>query len=350
MHALGLSEGTFGAAQLVPSLVAVALMLGGGPLCGWAGTKRLTGASLGLLAASVLALAGAGGVPGFLAALAVFGAGVGLAEVAVNGAALDWEQATGRAAMNALHAGFSAGAVVGALGAGALLGLGWRYGAVLVALAALCAPVLLATVPARFPDPGPGDRETPGLVATLRLLAGRPVLVTLAFLAALGVVGESVANTWSVIHLRAVGAPVLVGAVAYALFNAAMLVGRLANGRLVARLGARASLRLSGIGLVLSAACLLVPESVGFGVASFVMLGLAVAGVIPTVLSAAARLVPASSGAVAGAIMATAYIGFIASPPLVGMLAELLSLQVALLSVGIGGLVVLRLARGLPDA
>jgi len=75
-----------------------------------------------------------------------------------------------------------------------------------------------------------------------------------------------------------------------------------------------------------------------------------VAGVIPTVLSAAARMAPASSGAVAGAIMATAYIGFIVSPPLVGVLAELLSLRLALLSVGVGGLVVLWLARGLPDA
>jgi hypothetical protein len=48
--------------------------------------------------------------------------------------------------------------------------------------------------------------------------------------------------------------------------------------------------------------------------------------------------------------MATAYIGFILCPPIVGALAELVSLQFALLSVGVGGLGILWLTRGLPAA
>jgi MFS family permease len=327
MGALRLSEGTFGAALLVPALVAVAVMLAGGPLCAWAGTKRLTMASLALLGAAALALAAADRLGTFLAALGLHGAGLGLVETAVNGAVLDWEQGSGRRAMNGLHAGFSAGAVAGALGAGALLGLGWRYDAVLTALGLLCGPVLLATLPVPYPPPAAGGPETPGLVATL------------------GVVVESVANTWSVIHLRAVGAPIFVGAAAFALFNGAMLAGRLVNGQLVGRLGARVSLQVSGGGLVVAALLLVVPGRVGLAVAAFLVLGLAVAGIIPTVLSAAARVVPASSGAVAGAIMATAYAGFILCPPVVGVLAELVSLRLALLSVGVSGLGILWLTR-----
>lgn len=44
--------------------------------------------------------------------------------MAANSATLDWERATGRSVMNLMHAGFSAGAVVGALVAGLLVGQG----------------------------------------------------------------------------------------------------------------------------------------------------------------------------------------------------------------------------------
>jgi fucose permease len=83
-------------------------------------------------------------------------------------------------------------------------------------------------------------------------------------------------------------------------------------------------------------------------VAGFVLLGLAVAGIIPTVLSAAAEAARGDSGTVAGGVLAVAYGGFVVAPPLVGWLAELFSLQGALVSVGASGLGVLWLARRIP--
>jgi fucose permease len=156
-----------------------------------------------------------------------------------------------------------------------------------------------------------------------------------------------VANLWSVIFLRERGAGAVAGGATFALTNATMFAGRLANATLVARFGALASLRLSGAGLVLATTLLLLPGGVPGAVAGFALLGLAIAGVIPTVLSAGARRLPGQSGAVAGGLMAACYVAFIVAPPLVGALAERFSLPAALLVLGLGGLGILALARGL---
>ena len=167
---LGIGKGAFGTAQLVLPLVAIILLLRAGALSARVGKQRLAVASLVLIGAGNLglALASGSGLGALVLALAVTGAGFGLFEIAVNGAAMDWEALSGRSVLNSLHAGYSGGAVVGAVGAGVLLGLGWRPDGILL-LTALCSlPLIAATVVVRFPPnglPAPAPRR-PG--------AGRP--------------------------------------------------------------------------------------------------------------------------------------------------------------------------------
>jgi MFS family permease len=343
--ALQLSKSVFGAVQLVSPLLSVVLLLGGGQLAGWVGKKWLALLSLALLAASNLALASAGELLGLAGALLLAGAGNALLEMSMNGATLDWERGTGRSVMNLMHAGFSAGAVLGALAAGLLLGLSWQYGQVLFALMLLCGAAMLATLPVRYPPSEAADAAPGGPSTTLRLLFGQPALRILALICVLGIVGESFANLWSVIYLHELGAAAVVGGAAFALFNAAMLAGRLGNSWLVGRRGPRISLLVSGAGMLLSALLLLLPNSVPLAIVAFVLLGVAVAGIVPTVLSAGARLAPGNSATLTGGIMAAAYSGFIVCPPLTGWIADRFSLQAALITVGLSGLVVLWLAR-----
>ena len=347
VRALGLTKTVFGVVQLVSPLLSFGLLLFSGQIDRRFGKKRIALVGLALLAVSQIGIARAGGLPLLVGALLLSGAGNGLLETAMNSATPDWERAMRRSVMNSMHAGFSAGAVAGAFGAGVLLGLGWSYERVLLSLMLLLALSFVATFPIAYPPPDtlPAHDEPAG-AASLRLLARRPGLLALAGLSLLGVVGESVANLWSVIYLHELGAEAILGGAAFALFNMAMLAGRLLNAPLVSRYGSRASLLVSGAGVALAAALLLLPGGVPLAVLSFVLLGLAVAGVVPTVLSAAARLVPGHSGAITGAIMAVAYSGFIVIPPLTGWLADLFSLQIALVSVGLSGLAILWLARG----
>jgi fucose permease len=150
-----------------------------------------------------------------------------------------------------------------------------------------------------------------------------------------------------VIYLHELGAAAVVGGVAFALFNGAMFFGRLGNTWLVSRGGAHVSLVASGAAMLLSALLLLLP-GVPLAIGAFMLLGLAVAGVVPTVLSAAARFAPGNTAALTGGIMAAAYSGFIICPPLTGWIADQFSLQAALITVAFSGLAVIWLARQVP--
>jgi MFS family permease len=343
--ALRLSKSTFGTVQLVSPLLSVLLLLAGGQLAGWAGKKRLALTSLLVLASSNLVLARAGGLLGLACALLLAGAGNALLEMSMNGTTLDWEQATGRSVMNLMHAGFSGGAVLGAFAAGLLLGFGWSYGAVLFLLALLCGLVLLTTLTVRYPPSDAVASAQSGPRATIRLMLGQRALIMLSVICILGIVGESFANLWSVIYLHELGAAALVGGAAFALFNGAMFFGRLGNTWLVRGRGARVSLIVSGAAMLLSALLLLLPGGVSLAIVAFMLLGLAVAGVVPTVLSAAAKFAPGNTTVLTGGIMAAAYSGFIICPPLTGWIADQFSLQAALITVGFSGLAVIWLAR-----
>ena len=121
-----------------------------------------------------------------------------------------------------------------------------------------------------------------------------------------------------------------------------MFVGRLLNAPLVARWGPRVSLVVSGALLVIAGGLLLLPQpQLWIAIVAFALCGVGVAGVIPTVLSAAARVAPGQSGAITGAIMATAYLCFIIIPPLIGAIAVRYGLQLALISIGASGLALL---------
>ena len=64
---------------------------------------------------------------------------------------------------------------------------------------------------------------------------------------------------------------------------------------------------------------------VGFG-----LVGLGIANMIPVLFSAAGRIPGVQAGTALAAVASTGYLGFLAGPPLIGFVAEAMSLPVAL--------------------
>jgi MFS family permease len=87
------------------------------------------------------------------------------------------------------------------------------------------------------------------------------------------------------------------------------------------------------------------PGGVPQAVAGLGLLGVAVAGVVPTALSSGARLAPGQTGAVAAGVLAAVYVSFMITPPSIGYLAQISSLSIAFLIVGFIGLGMFKLAR-----
>ncbi|HEY8293160.1 MAG TPA: hypothetical protein VIG44_11760, partial [Thermomicrobiales bacterium] len=82
----------------------------------------------------------------------------------------------------------------------------------------------------------------------------------------------------------------------------------------------------------------------GFGA-----LGVVTAGVFPTGFIIVGRLAPGAMGLVSAVLFALAYIAWAASSPLVGGIADALSLRVALGILGVLGAIVTLCALRLPD-
>jgi fucose permease len=175
--------------------------------------------------------------------------------------------------------------------------------------------------------------------------------LTLGILALLGLMAEGAMADWSAVYLHdTLGSSPSVAAVGFAAFSLAMAAGRFTGDALVGRLGPRRVLRgSSAVAAVGLGAALLVGQP-AVGVVGCALVGLGIANIIPVLFSAAARVPGVPPGQALAAVATTGYLGFLAGPPLIGVVAEAAGLAVGLgLVSGACAFVALK-AGALPEA
>jgi len=150
--------------------------------------------------------------------------------------------------------------------------------------------------------------------------------VALAAFMAEGAIGD-----WSAIYLRMeLGTSPATAAYGFAAFSLAMALGRLTGDRLVARFSPAAILAAGAVlGSAALAAALLLAHP-GAALLGFAGVGLALANVAPIVFSAAGQLPGLAPGIGIAAVSTAGYGGFLAGPPLIGLVAELGGLPLGL--------------------
>jgi MFS family permease len=268
-------------------------------------------------------------------AAAIFGACKGAFDVTANAQSVVVEKAVGRPILSSFQALWS----FGGLGAAGLVGLALKLGlsplqltlgvtALLFLAAVVCSPRLLGEAPvAATTEPGAKDAS------------GR--LWPVGLLAFVALFTEGVLMDWSAIFAqRVAGAAPWLAPLAYGVFSVAMGGGRLVGDRMIARWGPRSVLRfggwLAGAGLGLVA---WIPQwPVTF--VGLVAVGFGLANLVPLFLGAAGRIRPRSVASAIAAVSLIGYTGFLAGPPVVGLVSEQIGLTaafalVALLSVAL---------------
>lgn len=346
--ALDLSEGLFGTVHLLLPIAALLTLLGTKYLYRRYGNRDLAVWGQVAMIAMFMTLAWADGVGGLLAAFALAGVASALIDTSTNSVFMDLENSSGRDVANVMYAVNSGGTVISALGCGALISLGMDYRWVLLVGAVVMAPFLIATFVVRYPVPQDASEaeqaDAPDFGVRALMADSRLFRVVFA-LTALGIAVESIVQVWVVIYVdQLMNVPIVVGGAAFAMFSFTMLIGRMGNAWLVARAGVRMSFLLSGAGMAVAGAVLMLGAGVWTSLLAFTLAGLANAGVQPTGISAASRIAPAHTGAIAGAIMMPAYGAFILSPTVYGWLAEWTSLDMAMVLVLICGVLTVALA------
>jgi len=282
------------------------------------------GAAVGLAAAGIGASLFATPLPVCLG-LALFGAGTGMCDVAMNVEGAANERALGRTVMPLFHAAFSVGTVVGAI-LGALAEL--LHIPIAVHLCSIAAIMIIAAVLSvrrlqTHPDAPQDNVEhshaESGWRGRLSIWKDRRTI--LIGLIVLGMAfAEGSANDWLALamvdghHVSNAA-----GAFVFGMFVAAMTVGRVAGVYLLDRFGRvpvlRASAVLAAFGLII---VIFVPSAMLAGI-GVICWGLGSALGFPVGMSAAADD-PATAAARVSAVATIGYFAFLVGPPTIGFL------------------------------
>jgi MFS family permease len=342
---LDLSPGALGVVLLALAGGAMAALPLSGALVVRYGSRRVIRAALIIFCLTLPLVALSPGVIHLVVALAVFGAGNSALDVAMNVQGVQIERRYGRHILAGFHGLFSIGGLTGALigSAAAAAGIGTPAHFVVAAGVLLC--VGLSVTRWLLPD-DPKSALGPTFARPTRAVA---ILGAIAFCALLA---EGAVNDWSAVYLRdALGAGSGLAGMGFAAFSLTMAGGRLVADRVVERVGPVRFIQIGGFLATAGLALALLVDHPVAGVACFGLVGAGLAGVVPVVFSSTGHRDKADDGAGPGpaiaAISTVGYLGFLGGPPVIGALAQLLTLRGALwVVVVLAGLMVI-LARGL---
>jgi MFS family permease len=342
--ALGTSDGPLGLALLGLGVGAGVALLAAGRVVARFGSRPVTRAAGIALCLALLGPGLAGNLPVLALSLALFGAASGLMDVAMNAHGALVERLYGRPVMAGLHGLWSVGGLVGAVTGGLAARAGWSP-ARHFAVAALCLGVLLLAG-TRHLLPAGADTAPARPAATPRRGRGVPWSWPLLLLGVVGFssfFGEGSAHDWSAIYMHDVlGTSPGMAAAAFAAFSLAMAAVRFGGDRLSARLGAVRLMRASGLVAAAGFGLGLLAHQPLAGVVGFALLGVGLACVVPVTFSAAGHLGGDLAGVAISRVAAISYLASFAGPPIIGLVADLVGLPVALaIPVALAGVVAL---------
>lgn len=258
--------------------------------------------------------------------LVVFGMGIGITDCAMNIQAIIVEKAAPGPMMSGFHGFYSIGGIAGA---GAMSGFMLAgMGALQAAAAVMAICLLLLAVSYKgmldyaWPSEGPAFAVPRGAV----LLIG--IICFATFLA------EGSVLDWSAVFLTEYrNVPESMGGLGFACFAVLMSLGRLTGDKIVAVLG-RPQVVLWGAllaagGLLLS----VLSENWLMALTGYGLIGLGCANVVPVMFSAIGRQTSMPQAVAVPAVTTLGYLGILAGPASVGLIAYRFTLPAALLAV-----------------
>ena len=336
---LGLSNAALGTALAAFPLGALLAGLFAAPLIQRFGSAMV--ATTGVVALAVaLALVGFAPTWGALAGVLLVAGGIdAITDVAQNAHGLRVQRVYGRSIVNSFHGVWSIGAVAGGLIGAATIALHVTLEHALVGASLLFAVVAL--VSHHFMLRGPDDAER---VDRHRGKISRSTVRTLAalgVLAACGAVVEDAGASWGAIYLKDdLGTAAAAAGLAFVALQTAMTVGRLTGDRVVDRFGQRTVVRNGGALIAIAMGCALAFPTPATTLVGFALAGLGVSTLVPAAMHTGDELPGLPAGVGLTVVSVLLRVGFLASPPLVGLTADVISLRVGLIGVVLAGTLV----------
>jgi MFS family permease len=265
-----------------------------------------------------------------------FGMTVASQDVSMNTHGVTLEQKSGNRYMSRFHAFWSVGGLFGSIAGGlfaqAKIGVFLHFAVISIVIAGITiygSPLLLAPA---------ADKHVYSEEDKAAKKKRPPLILIMGLLGLAASIGEGSAGDWGgVLARETFGASAFVSTIPFIAFSFTMVVGRFFGDQLATKFGPNRILKVGGlIGGTGLAAGLLVGGTGGV-IFGWFLFGAALSAVIPLLFSAAGsmankRFAGAISPAEAVAMISgISYFGFIVGPPLMGFLADVITLRWAML-------------------
>jgi predicted MFS family arabinose efflux permease len=280
-----------------------------------------------LICATLPLLATLSSFPGLALALALFGAGLGSIDVAMNVQGLLVEQDHGKPMMSGFHGLFSLGGIVSAALMGLLLWGGASPLAAVLVIVALVAGTLGWHARHLLPY-GADDPSAPFSWPSWRVL----IIGLLCFVALLV---EGAILDWSAVFLnRAHQIDLSLAGAAYAVFSLTMAAGRFSGDALRKRFGAMKLLIGGGLLVLVGFVMAVLLQPWPLFMLGFALIGLGLSNTFPVYASVVGEQSVVPAGLAIAIITGIGYCGILLGPALIGFAAHFIGLREALLCVG----------------
>lgn len=333
----GLGDGSLGLLLLCLGVGSILAMPLAGILATRFGCRKVATAGTLLICIALPLLATVSSAAALIAALFIFGAGLGTVDSTVNLQAVIVERASGKNMMSGFHGMFSLGGIVGAAGVSGLLGLGLSpLGATLVVIVLLLVALAKAAphlLPYASESSGPAFAVPHGIVL---FIGGMCFIVFLA---------EGAALDWSAVFLaQERGIDTAYAGLGYAAFALTMTAGRLTGDSIVRRLGATRVMVFGGLTAAFGLCLATFVPSWQMALVGYALLGAGCSNIVPVLYTAVGKQTVMPESIAVPAITTLGYAGILAGPAVIGFIAHGASLSFAfalmallLIAVAIGG-------------
>lgn len=164
------------------------------------------------------------------------------------------------------------------------------------------------------------------------------ILLQLGIIGFCSMASEGAMFDWSGVYFKdVVKAPASLVILGYTSFMIMMATGRFVADYLISRIGRQKLLQICGVmistGLLTA---VLFPYLISCTI-SFMLVGLGVSSIVPTVYSAAGRHVKVPAGIALATVSSVSFLGFLMGPPLIGYISEIAGLRYSFAVIGVFG-------------
>lgn len=333
--ALHLSDGLFGSILFALPVGQFLMMPISGKLVTRFGSRRMLSVALPLytIFLSNIGLVQKGWQ--LAVALFLFGLAGNLSNISINTQGVATERLYGRPIMASFHGGWSLAGFTGALIGLLMINLNIRPYWHFVTIVLIVWTIVWINYPYLNREIKPNASEQPK-----RKFFSRPdrILLQLGIIGFCSMASEGAMFDWSGVYFKdVVKAPASLVIVGYTSFMIMMATGRFVADYFISKIGRKRLLQICGLMISTGLFTAVIFPYLIASTLAFMLVGLGVSSIVPTVYSTAGRHATVPPGIALATVSSVSFLGFLMGPPLIGHISEAFGLRYSFAVIGIFG-------------